>query len=146
MSTLCCKRPNICISNSLCQNTKTPSCCWHEDKRDNKNIIYIDNYGKIDVTEFGLSIPQDLYYCPGCKITKEKSSKIINNLLLTLPPLDEFNRKHRDELNEQKKELIKREIQKQENIRKASNEKFIRLREKLREKEKGLKKKYQVFN
>jgi hypothetical protein len=79
MSSICCNRPDICTSGSLFKNTKTTYCCWHEDIRINKNKIFINTYGEIDLTKYNLSIPQDLYYCPSCKVTK-----IMHQMLLII--------------------------------------------------------------
>lgn len=92
-----CKRPGICVSGILCQNTKTPGCCWHEDRRTNKNIIYIDGYGDIDpsifsLTSFDLTIPPDIHYCPSCKVTKETLAEIIERIRKMLPSPEEYQR------------------------------------------------------
>lgn len=92
-----CKRPGICVSGCLCQNTKTPGCCWHEDKRTNKNIIYIDGYGDIDpsafsMTSFDFTIPHDIHYCPSCKVTKETLAEIIERIRKMLPSPEEYQR------------------------------------------------------
>lgn len=81
-----CMRPNPCMGESPCQNTKTEKCCWHSDIRtvNEKNTIYFDMHGDVDLTTFGLTIPEDIYYCPSCKITKESSIDIINDITKTL--------------------------------------------------------------
>ena len=93
-----CKRPDICVSGKLCENTKTHGCCWHEDKRKNKNVIYIDGYGDIDPTTFslitfGLTVPQDIHYCPSCKVTKETVGEIIDRITKVLPSPEEYQRR-----------------------------------------------------
>lgn len=122
-----CKRPGICVSGSLCQNTKTPGCCWHEDKRKNKNIIYIDGYGDIDptalsLTTFGLTVPPDIHYCPSCKVTKETVGEIIDKIRKVLPDPEEYQR--RLTLEQKKKDRIVaekiRERLKVENARKVN--------------------------
>ena len=92
-----CKRPGICVSGILCENTKTHGCCWHEDKRKNKNVIYVDGYGDIDPTafslaSFGLTVPQDIHYCPSCKVTKETLGEIIERITKVLPSPEEYQR------------------------------------------------------
>ena len=104
-----CKRPGICVSGKLCENTKTNGCCWHEDKRSNKNIIYIDGFGDIDptafsLTTFGLTVPQDIHYCPSCKVTKETVGEIIERITKVLPSPEEYQR--RLTLEQKEKERI----------------------------------------
>lgn len=120
-----CRRPGICVSGSLCQNTKTPGCCWHEDKRTNKNIIYIDGYGDIDPTAFGLTsfdltIPPDIHYCPSCKVTKETLAEIIERIRKMLPSPEEYQRI----LTMKQKEIDRKmkERQKIEDARRAKKE------------------------
>lgn len=137
---VCC-RPDICISGILCENSKTTFCCWHKDIRTNKNIIYIDTYGEVNLTKFKLSIPPDLYYCPSCKITKEKPSDIIDNVITLLPPPNEYNRIKQLESNRKKEEIIRKQRETEENNKRMVYEKLQRLFNKLREKEQGLKKK-----
>jgi len=88
-----CKRPDICVSGSLCQNTKTHGCCWHEDRRVNKNIIYIDCYGDIDLTSFNLEVPADIHYCPSCRVTKETLAELIDRIKEMLPTPEEYQKK-----------------------------------------------------
>jgi hypothetical protein len=121
-----CKRPSICISGSLCQNTNTSGCCWHEDKRINKNKIYIDGYGDIDPTElsltsFDLVIPQDIHYCPSCKVTKVTFSEIIHKITQTLPSPEEYQRRLTLEQKERDRIFVEkmRERLKIENARRA---------------------------
>jgi hypothetical protein len=104
-----CKRPGICVSGKLCENTKTHGCCWHEDKRSNKNVIYIDGYGDIDPTalsliSFVITIPQDIHYCPSCRVTKETSGEIIDRITKLLPSPEEYQR--RLTLEQKEKEWI----------------------------------------
>lgn len=68
-SDCCCKGNGIsCKTKSLCENS-TNLCCWHADVRENKNVFYIDGYGELDLTRYGLAVPQDIHYCPSCKIS-----------------------------------------------------------------------------
>jgi len=115
-----CKSPGICVSGKLCQNTKTPGCCWHEDKRTNKNIIYIDGYGDIDLTAFSLTIPPDIQYCPSCKVTKETLGEIIERIRKMLPSPEEYQRM----LTMKQKEIERKmkERQKIEDARRAKKE------------------------
>jgi hypothetical protein len=124
-----CKRPSICVSGCLCQNTKTLGCCWHEDKRINKNIIYIDGYGDIDTTElsltsFDLAIPPDIHYCPSCKVTKETLSEIIHKITQMLPSPEEYQRRLTLEQKERDRIFVEkmRERLKIENARRAKKE------------------------
>lgn len=82
-----CRRPAACVSSCLCDNMKTTYCCWHEDVRtdDEKNTIYLDRYGKIDLTMFDMTVPQDIHYCPSCRLTTESAADIINKIMETLP-------------------------------------------------------------
>jgi hypothetical protein len=120
-----CKRPGTCVSGKLCENTKTHGCCWHEDKRKNKNIIYIDGYGDIDptafsLTSFGLTVPQDIHYCPSCKVTKETVGEIIERIRKVLPDPEEYQRKLTLE-QKQKERIVAEKIRerlKVENARK----------------------------
>jgi len=87
-----CQRPSKCVSGILCENIKTDYCCWHEDKRINKNIFYLDKYGEIDPTLYGLTIPVDIYYCPSCRTTKETLAEIIERLHKVLPDPESYQR------------------------------------------------------
>ena len=85
--TLECMRPDPCMSKYSCHNIKTKYCCWHEDIRTHteKNTIYLDRYGEIDLTAFDMLVPQDIHYCPSCRITTESAADIINKIMETLP-------------------------------------------------------------
>jgi hypothetical protein len=83
-----CKRPEICFSGKLCSNTKTDHCCWHEDQRKNKNIHYVDMYGMVNFSRYGVILPPDIHYCPTCKITTHTISDFIG----CLPPIDYYVR------------------------------------------------------
>ena len=87
-----CQRPSKCISGNLCEKTKTDYCCWDEDKRKNKNLFYLDNYGEIDPTPYGITVPADIHYCPSCRTTKETLAEIIERLLLILPDPEMYHR------------------------------------------------------
>lgn len=67
-----CKFPEACISGKICDNiNKKIHCCWHQDLRKNKNMIYIDGYGEINVSKLNIVLPDDLFYCPSCKMSPE---------------------------------------------------------------------------
>jgi len=143
MGDLClpCRKPDICLSKRLCDNIKTTSCCWHEDIRDNKNIIYLDKYGSIDLSIYNLSIPPDIYYCPSCKITEESSFDIINNILRILP------KKFRElEIDEKEREIRNIEeliIIENLKIRNKKNKELIRaMKQELHRKKINLKNSY----
>ena len=125
-----CKRPDICVSGSLCQNTKTTGCCWHEDRRTNKNLIYIDGYGDIDPTtlslnSFDLIVPPDIHYCPSCKVTKETLAEIIERIKEILPTPEEYQKKLTMEQKERDRIIAEklRERQKIEAARLIKNKK-----------------------
>jgi hypothetical protein len=75
-----------CMGECPCQNTKTEKCCWHYDIRTvkEKNTIYFDMHGDIDLTTFDMIIHEDIYYCTSCKITKESSDDITKTLSLKI--------------------------------------------------------------
>ena len=95
-----------------CVLTKTTACCWHEDKREAKDLnkIYVDDYGYIDVTYYGFTVPKDIYYCPSCKVTTVSADNIIEELKKVLEPPEaykhrltmEANKKMRDARNKQR--------------------------------------------
>ena len=78
-----------------CVLTKTTMCCWHEDKRETNDLnkIYMDDYGYIDVTYYGFTVPKDIYYCPSCKVTTVSADNIIEELKKVLEPPEAY--KHR---------------------------------------------------
>jgi len=75
-----CSRPEICFSGKLCSNKMTKECCWHEDIRHNKNIHYVDGYGNVNFSKFGVKLPRDIHYCPTCKITQNSIFDFIKYL------------------------------------------------------------------
>jgi hypothetical protein len=81
-------RPEICFSGKLCSNTRTKHCCWHEDRRNNKNIHYVDMYGMVNFSSYGVKLPPDIHYCPTCKITTHNICDFIG----CLPPIDDYVR------------------------------------------------------
>ena len=87
-----CQRPSKCISGNLCENTKTDFCCWHEDRRKNKSIFYLDKYGEIDPTPYGITVPADIHYCPSCRTTKETLAEIVERLYQILPDPEIYHR------------------------------------------------------
>jgi hypothetical protein len=42
------------------------------DKRNKKEkkLLYLDGYGKVDLSYLGVEIPVDIHYCPSCKMSK----------------------------------------------------------------------------
>jgi len=93
----CQKKNNKPCSNSSkpCMLTKTSKCCWHEDTRhrNEMNKIYIDEYGYIDVTYYGFTVPVDMYYCPNCKITTETADNIIEQLKQVMEDPEAYKRR-----------------------------------------------------
>lgn len=79
-----------CCENK-CQLPHTSKCYWHEDRRKNKNIMYIDGYGDVDVSYYGFIHPVDLYYCPGCKKTAENVGTIIKQLETIMEDPDKYS-------------------------------------------------------
>jgi len=106
-----CMRPNPCMGDVPCQNTKTEKCCWHSDIRTvkEKNTIYFDMHGDVDLTTFGLTVPEDIYYCPSCKITKESSIDIINDITKTLS-LKIKEQQKKQQLNKREAEIAQLEL------------------------------------
>jgi len=87
-----CKFPGICISGKKCENIgKKIHCCWHEDKSRNKNIIYIDGYGKINAQKHGFEVPIDIFYCPSCKISSVNPTVLIEQIKKYLSELPTTN-------------------------------------------------------
>jgi hypothetical protein len=82
-------------SPKVCQLTKTSSCCWHEDKRKNKAVLYIDGYGDVDVdtSSYLVDIPVDIYYCPSCKKSETTIGSILEILKERMEPPEEYAKK-----------------------------------------------------
>jgi hypothetical protein len=59
-------------------------CCYCNNHKPLQQI-YIDNYGFIEPTIYGISIPIDIFYCAGCHETnmnyKDFTKKIIGMLI-----------------------------------------------------------------
>lgn len=53
----------------------------------------MDDYGYIDVTYYGFTVPKDIYYCPSCKVTTVSADNIIEELKKVLEPPEAY--KHR---------------------------------------------------
>ena len=92
MSIYCNKLKGLpcCEGSHTCQMEKTQYCCWHEDKRTNKNMFYLDLYGWIDPSYYGITIPVDLYYCPSCKVTDKHAGDIIDAMKKVMEPPDKY--------------------------------------------------------
>lgn len=106
-----CQKSNgkaCCEAKNPCEFKHTMYCCWHEDKRMNKNMFYLDLYGWIDPTYYGVTIPIDLYYCPSCKVTNKHAGDIIDNLKNVMEPPDKYQERITLEKDRQLKEYKKK--------------------------------------
>lgn len=100
MQEKCTKSEGIsCCTNSLCILPHTKKCCWHEDTRENKGIMYVDGYGDVDVKYYGITVPIDLYYCPECKQTTETISGILEKLNKLMEEPEEYQKRKTMEVN-----------------------------------------------
>ncbi len=70
---------NCTCASKTCSMKKNPKCCWCTDKRTNKEkkLLYLDGYGKVDLTYLGVEIPIDIHYCPSCKLTKMTVNELV---------------------------------------------------------------------
>jgi hypothetical protein len=75
-----------CCGNVVCMMSHTKKCCWHEDIRKDKNMMYIDGYGDVNVSYYGINVPIDIYYCPNCKTSKETIHDILDSLNKIMEP------------------------------------------------------------
>lgn len=82
----CGKSPSVCLLKHI------PHCCWCTDTRSiaEKNTVFLDKYGFVDLRDYRVNVPIDIHYCPGCKCSTEsrddlvKSSKSSIRLCLNL--------------------------------------------------------------
>ncbi len=88
-----------CCKDNLCILPHTTKCCWHEDIRRNKNIMYIDGYGDVDVSYYGITVPMDLYYCPSCKKTDDTISGILDKLNKLMENPEDYHKRRTLEQN-----------------------------------------------
>jgi hypothetical protein len=138
-------RPDPCMGECPCQNTKTEKCCWHSDIRTvkEKNTIYFDMYGDVDLTTFDMTIPEDIYYCPSCKVTKESTVSFINNIMKTLAP--KIQERQQIELKEKELanlELLLAMLAKRKNYNKTEYDKWKITKNEVNRKKKNMAKIY----
>ena len=71
---------NCKCNEMICHMKKNPKCCWCMDKRSKKEkkLLYLDGYGKVDLSYLGVDIPIDIHYCPGCKICKVTIDELLD--------------------------------------------------------------------
>ncbi len=77
---------NCNCSDKSCFMKKNPKCCWCMDKRTKKEkkLLYLDGFGKVDLSYLGVDIPIDIHYCPSCKVTKTSIEELVSKFTESL--------------------------------------------------------------
>lgn len=72
----CGKSPSVCLLKHI------PHCCWCTDTRSiaEKNTVFLDKYGFVDLRDYRVNVPIDIHYCPGCKCSTESRDDLVKEL------------------------------------------------------------------